>query len=108
MSLSRPRALALLSKCAGNEIWSVSTCRAQGVPNAWIEEMVDSFESGFNVDHETIYVGDAVVNQYRGVRDVDLALRLGQLLGVDVDRVAMTAISPSELVRGIVEAVMDD
>ena len=43
--LSRLKARMLLSECRGDEIWSAQLCREQGVPEAWIEELADAFES---------------------------------------------------------------
>ena len=62
MRIPRHRALAILTKCVGNEIWSVSHCRDAGVPEVWIEELSDVFESGFKTDSQTIYVGNDVTN----------------------------------------------
>ena len=107
MNLSRPRLLALLSRCVGNEIWSVPTCRSYGVPEAWIEELADAFESGFEDDHETIYLGDATTNQYHGVRDVDLAIRIGRMLGVNIDQATEMAWGGPAVVRSITDAIME-
>jgi len=41
--IARDRALALLSECLGDEIWSVEHCRLRRVPDAWIEELADAF-----------------------------------------------------------------
>jgi hypothetical protein len=107
MMPARHRALALLSQCSGDEIWSVPTCRQAGVPEAWIERLADRYESGFRSDSQTIYVDDSLTNQYHGVRDVDLAIELGRCLGLDVDRVTASAISRRAVVTAIKEAVMD-
>ena len=107
MTLSRPRALAILSKCIGHQIWDVETCFNQGVPQDWIDELADAYESGFRSDRQTIYVADSVTNQYHGVRDVDLAIRLGKVLGVDVGRVTETAISDRGVVQSIKDAVIE-
>ena len=107
MRLPRDRALALLTQCIGDEIWSVDFCRGQRVPEAWIEELCDAFESGYQSDRQTIYVEDQQVNQYHGVRDVDLALKLAKSMGLDVDRVTATALGRQGIVRAIKEAVMD-
>ncbi len=71
----------------------------------WLEHLSDQFESGFQRDSETIYVGDRVVNQYHGIRDVDLALKLGEYLGVDLNAVQANASSRRHLVRLIREAI---
>ena len=83
------------------------TCLDSGVPQDWIDDLVDAFESGFHTDSSTIYVGESVTNQYQGVRDVDLAIRLGRQLGIDVDRVIATSLSSHAVVQAIVNAVME-
>ncbi|QDT13511.1 hypothetical protein [Planctomycetes bacterium K23_9] len=103
-------ALALLSECDGDEIWSIEHCRSVRVPEAWIEELADAFESGFQNDSQTIYVPTdshklAQTNQYQGIRDVDLAMKLAESLGVDAQRVTQTAINRRSVVRTIKEAV---
>lgn len=105
--IPRHRALALLSQCVGEEIWNIETCRQTGVPEVWIEELCDTFESGFRTDSQTIYVQNAVTNQYRGVRDLDLAIRLAHSMGLDVDRITATALGRRGIVAAIKEAVMD-
>lgn len=107
MNLPRHRALALLTKCLGDEIWSEEFCRNEGIPANWIDELADNYESGFESDSHTIYVDDSVTNQYRGVRDVDLAIRLGESLGIDVQRATSTALQRRGIVQAIKEAVMD-
>ena len=103
--LTRLKARILLSQCRGNEIWSPETCRTQGVPATWIDELCDNYESGFNTDDETIYVGDRVTNQYRGVRDLDIAYRLAEFLGVDANLATELALGAMAEVRALQEAV---
>ena len=103
--LSRIKARMLLSECRGDEIWSTRTCRESGVPEAWIEELADTFESGFRSDRETIYEADKVINQYHGVRDLDLAYKLAEFLGVDSKRVTELALGREAEVRALQEAV---
>jgi hypothetical protein len=107
MTIPRHRALQLLTKCLGDEIWSVEHCRQSGIPDLWIEEMSDAFESGFQNDSQTIYVEREVTNQYHGVRDLDLAIRLSRSLGVDVDRILSTTPGQRAIVRALKEALMD-
>jgi hypothetical protein len=76
----------ILLACRGDEVWSIETCRELGIPESWIEELRDGFESGFSSGRETLYVGSRVVNQFGGCRDVDLALKLAQYLGIDTSR----------------------
>ena len=74
----------LLLKCIGDEIWSEETCRKEGVPEAWIEELCENFESGYDSDSNTIYGEDGrMTNQYRGVSDLELARKLADFIGLD-------------------------
>ncbi len=107
MRLPRHRALALLCECSGDEIWSVQHCRQRGVPELWIEELSDAFESSFRTDSQTIYLDNQPTNQYHGVRDVDLAMRLAESMGLDVDRVVATALGRRGIVQAIKDAVME-
>ncbi len=106
--LNRLKALTLLSECTGDDIWSVEHCRMRGLPESWIEELEDCFESGFRTDSQTIYLGDRAINQYYGLRDVDIAIKLGEYLGVDV--AALQAVSPSRarLVVAIRQAIEEE
>lgn len=106
MEISRDRALAILTKCIGNEIWSPEHCREAGVPDAWIDQMSDAYESGFQSDRQTIYVGDDITNQYHGVRDLDLAVQIARSIGIDVDRLIATALTSIAAVQAIKDAVM--
>lgn len=99
------RALCLLSECTGDDIWSPAHCLERGVPAAWLQELEDCFESGFDRDDHTIYVENSVVNQYQGIRDVDLAMKLGEYLGVDVQSLQAISLTRRDLVRLIREHV---
>ncbi|GIW98239.1 MAG: hypothetical protein KatS3mg111_1572 [Pirellulaceae bacterium] len=103
--MDRLRALDLLSECTGDHIWSVEYCRRRGVPEAWIAALADAFESNYFEDEQTIYIGNMATNQYHGVRDVDLAMRIGELWGVDVDRLAAVSFSRAALVEAIRQAI---
>lgn len=85
--MDRVRAEMLLLKCRGDEIWSVEHCREQRIPESWIEEMQDCFESGFDSDRNTIYENEKLVNQYHGVSDLMIAYRLAEFLGIETERV---------------------
>lgn len=104
----RLQALQILAECTGEDLWSVEHCRLRKVPSAWIAELADCYESGFQHDRQTIYVDQQVVNQYHGVRDVDLAIKVGEYLGVDVNRLADRVLSRVHLVRAIRQAAEDD
>ena len=107
MSIPRHRALAILNLCMGDEIWSLETCQESGVPPGWIAEMSDAIESGFNTDEQTIYVENKPTNQYHGIRDLDLAIRVGKVLGVDTERATQSALSRRAVVHAIKSAVFE-
>ena len=69
--------------------------------------MSDAIESGYKTDTVTIYVDNGATNQYHGVRDLDLAIRLGKVLGVDVERATQSSISRRAIVQAIKNAVFD-
>ena len=98
------KAQMLLMKCNGNEIWSLDTCQLEGIPESWIEELQDAFESGFDADRNTIYVGDKVVNQYQGVQDLKLAYKLAEFLGVDSQQATQFCTSRTGQVTALQEA----
>lgn len=108
MPFNRLTALMLLSECTGDDIWSPDFCRQRGVPAEWLELLSDTYESGFVRDSQTIYVDNQITNQYHGVRDVDLALKLGEYLGVDVGMLQQRAPNRRQLVRLIIEAVTEE
>ena len=95
----------LLSECVGDEIWSPQTCREKGIPGAWIEELADTFESGFDSDRQTIYEQGRMTNQYHGVRDLHLAYKLAEFLGADCERATSLALGREAEVRALQEAV---
>ncbi len=111
--IARHRALALLSECTGETLWPIEYCAARGVPQVWIDDLADTFESGFDNDRDTIYVSEKAylakqgTNQFHGIRDVDLAIRLGQELGVDVERPRTRLLGRAALVVAIKESLMD-
>jgi|688.fasta_scaffold00145_5 hypothetical protein len=102
--MDRLRALILLKECTGDDLWSPEYCRQQRIPEVWIDELCDCFESGFDHDLQTIYVDGQPTNQYLGIRDVDLALKLGHFLGVPVSRLKAQSLSRSGLVTAIQQA----
>jgi hypothetical protein len=87
-----------------DDLWSPEYCRQQRIPEVWIDELCDCFESGFDHDLQTIYVDGQPTNQYLGIRDVDLALKLGHFLGVPVSRLKAQSLSRSGLVTAIQQA----
>jgi hypothetical protein len=106
--LTRLKALTLLSECTGDDLWSVEHCRLRGVPEAWIEELVDCYESGFERSSQTIFVRDVVVNQYHGIRDIDLAVKLGEFLGVDVAQLDAISATRARLVLAIRQSIEEE
>ena len=105
MALSRMRALALLSECIGDEIWPIELCEEKGVPQDWIMELANAFESGFRSDRQTIYYEGKVVNQYHGVSDRDLAFKLAEFLGVDTSQATQSSLGRNAEVQSLKEAV---
>lgn len=105
--LPRHRVLALLAECSGDEIWSIEYCRNRRIPEAWIVELSDGHESGFKSDSETIYTDQGVTNQYEGIRDIDLAVRLAQSMNIRVTQNDTARFSRARLVQAIKDAVMN-
>ena len=103
--MNRSQALKLLTECTGDDIWSIEYCRTRQVPEAWINELRDAYESGFDSNNQTIYYRNEVVNQFEGIRDVDLACKIGQLLNVNVARIVQQQLSRTSVVREIREAI---
>ena len=105
MIMSLLQALNLLAECVGDEIWSVEVCRRHGVPEEWIGELADCFESGFVTDNQTIYEQNEVVNQYHGVRDLDLAFKIAELFGINAPQATSLAIGRRAQLVAIREAI---
>ncbi len=103
--VNRSQALKLLSECTGDDIWSIEYCRKRQIPEDWISELQDAYESGFDSIDQTIYYRNEVVNQFEGIRDVDLACKIGHLLKVNVVRIVEQQISRVGVVREIREAI---
>ena len=101
----RLKALMLLSECNGRDIWPVEMCREKGVPESWIDELADAFESGIESPMSQIFLDDQMVNHFHGVQDLHLAFKLGEYLGVDTIQVTQMAISRFAQVRAIQIAV---
>ncbi len=103
--LTRLEARILLSECTGQDIWPLPLCRQKGIPEQWIEQLADCFESGFNRDSQTIYYDETPVNQFYGVQDLHLAHKLGEFLGVDTVSITASVLGREAEVRAIQEAV---
>ncbi len=66
---------------------------------------MDAYESGFDHNSNTIYYRERVVNQFEGVRDVDIACLIAQSLGVPIKRLIESSYSRADLVRKIRETI---
>ena len=95
----------LLLKCQGDEIWPEDICRDAGIPQAWIDELIEQYESGFDTDHNTIYKDGQLLNQFRGVSDLLLAYKLADYLGIDWQRETGHIVSRSGKVSALKEAL---
>ena len=107
MKLNPTTAQMLLMKCKGDEIWDVEMCRQAGIPDSWIDELADSFESGFNTDRNTIYHQGKIVNQFHGVLALHLAYKLAEYLGIDWERATSSALGRVAEVEAI-QAELDE
>lgn len=103
--ISRAHALHLLQLCDGEEIWSVDYCRRQKVPERWIQDLRNAYESGFADNSETIYYGGRIVNQFEGILAVDVAVRSARILGFDPKDILQTHLSREAIVRAIQERI---
>jgi hypothetical protein len=103
--MNRSLALQLLSECTGDDIWSIEHCRHRRVPAAWTEQLRDAYESGFNSVDSMIFYHGELINQFEGIRDVDLACKIGDFLGLNVKRICESHYSRSSVVRAIREAI---
>jgi hypothetical protein len=101
--MNRNHALLLLSECTGDDIWSVEYCMQRSVPQAWIRKLQDAYESGFNCLDSQIFFKGQVVNQFEGVRDVDLACLIAQRLNLNVQRIVQRHSTRAGIVRAIRE-----
>ena len=97
----------LLLQCTGVEIWNLDTCRNAGIPEPWIDELKDCYESGFDTDANTVYVEDRFVNQYEGVHDLKLACKLADYLGIDWRQATGPLVGREAQVRAI-QAELDE
>ncbi len=103
--MDQVKAQWLMMKCNGDEVWNVETCRQLGVPQAWITELADCFESGFDSDRNTLYENDRLVNQYHGVLDLHLAYKLAEYLGIDWRHATAAALTRRAEVIALQEAL---
>ena len=92
----------LLLKCRGDEIWSLEVCRSEGIPETWIEELQDCFESGFDSDLNTIYHNNKLVNQFQGLPDLAIAYRLAEFLGINTQTIRNTVADRQQQVQSLI------
>jgi len=102
--IGRAQALRMLDQCDGEEIWSLEFCRSQRVPEPWIRELRDAYESGYQSDRDTIYYQGRPITQFEGVLAVDLAVRLAGVLGISVAPILASKRDRSAIVAAIREA----
>ena len=106
--MNRSYLLNLLMECTGDDIWSPEYCRQRRVPDSWVSQCVDAYESGFDRNSNTIYYRDRVVNQFEGVRDVDIACLIAKELGLNPQRLIEISMSRADLVKRIRETIEED
>ena len=83
----------LLTRCRGDEVWSPDHAIEMGVPESWIESLLDCYESGFDLNQNTLYTDSGLVNQYHGIADLDVAYRAAEFLGIDTERIRRLPLS---------------
>lgn len=103
--MNRSNLLNWLAECTGDDVWSIDYCKKSGIPESWIRDLSEIYESGFKTSNEVLYHEGKRIHQYKGIRDSDLAMRIALQLGYPVDAIERAALSHSDLVRRIKEAV---
>lgn len=78
------------------------------MPEDWITQLRDVYESGFQSQSQRIYFAEKLVNQFEGVRDIDLACRIAAALGVNVAKIAAASISRSDCVVKMKESLEEE
>ena len=77
------------------------------IPELWIEELHNCFESGFDSGRNVIYEQGKLTNQYHGVSDLMIAYRLAEFLDVDTERVRQSTIGRRAQVSAL-QAELDE
>ncbi len=103
--INRSTLLYWLAECTGDDVWSIEYCKKSGIPDSWIRDLSEIYESGFKTSKEILYHKGNRIHQYQGIRDCDLARRIAQQLGYSVEAIERTALSQSDLVRRIKETI---
>jgi hypothetical protein len=83
----------LLTRCRGDEVWSLDHARELGVPESWLSELLDCYESGFDSNQNTLYTDAGLVNQYHGIADLDIAYRAAEYLGINTEQIRQLPLS---------------
>jgi len=83
----------LLTRCRGDEVWPLDHAREMGVPESWLNELLDCYESGFDSNQNTLYTDSGLVNQYHGIADLDVAYRAAEYLGIDTEQIRRLPLS---------------
>lgn len=94
-----------LAECTGEAIWAREYCQRRGIPRDVIDRLIDATESGFDREDQKVYYEGRLVNQFAGVRDVDLAVWIAGQLGIDTASILNTYPDRIGIVRAIREAV---
>lgn len=106
--MNRHKLLHWLAECTGDDIWSMEHCRLRGVPEEWLTQLRDVYESGFQSHSQKIFFGEKLINQFEGVRDVDLACRIAAALGLNIAKIVSESFSRSDCVTKIKESLEDE
>lgn len=77
----------LLTRCRGDEVWSLELARQLGVPESWLDRLQDCFESGFDQQQNALFTESGLVNQYHGVSDLEIAYLAAEYLGIETARI---------------------
>ena len=103
MKIDPLQLLDWLSECDGDSIWGRDYCQQRGIPDYLIDALEDAHESGFAEANNSITYQHQRVNQFEGVKDVDLAIWIGKQLNVNVSRILSMHASRSAIVKAIKE-----
>lgn len=78
-----------------------------GVPESWLSELMDCYESGFDTNQNTLYTDSGLVNQYHGIADLDVAYRAAEYLGINTEQIRRLPLSRCGQVEQL-KAELDD
>jgi hypothetical protein len=106
--MDRTWMLNLLTECTGDDIWPLDYCRQRRIPENWIDELRDAYETGFDSPTNMIFFRGEIVNQFEGIRDVDIASKIAANWPLPIGKLAETAWSRADLVNKIKEAIEEE